>query len=61
MAINEPLRSPAWELRTLPLGTEPGLDAAVEGVAVDAQRVYLTCYLFNPQNPLYVLPEGRLA
>ena len=29
----------AWETRTVPLGTQPGLAAVVEGVAVDARRI----------------------
>ncbi len=39
------VKNEAWEVRTVPLGTQPGLAAAIEGVAVDARRLYLTYYL----------------
>ena len=44
MADGNPLTGLAWELRNVSLGVPAGLSAAVEGVALDGRRIYLTHY-----------------
>lgn len=43
--------NPAWEVRRVPLAPSSGLAQAVEGIAVDARRIYITSYLYNAQQP----------
>jgi YVTN family beta-propeller protein len=52
---------PARELRTVSLGAPTGLGAAVEGVAVDGRRIYLTHYLYTPPNPFTSSSNGKLV
>lgn len=60
MSNANPTGGPAWELRTVSLGAPAGLGAAVEGVAVDGRRIYLTHYLNNP-NPFASSGNGKLV
>jgi YVTN family beta-propeller protein len=61
MSDANPTESAAWELRTVSLDLPTGSGAAVEGVAVDGRRIYLTHYLFTPPNPLASSTNGKLV
>ncbi len=40
-----------WDVQTFSLGTQPGLQALVDSVASDGQRIYATRYVSDPARP----------